>query len=248
MYIDIVPVPSRWWSRYLFGGIEAFQCTEWVAPPQCPEESPGRMRRDKEAMLALNTANEGTSKFASLSRRRRQQDAMLKVTELGTIAKSFLAKGPIVRPFCFGDCAVGNTDLRRKIEGELRISGTEGCSTITMAGHIPTLTLASVVFVILNELDPDFADTLVNVMGPLGYLGIYIIHTPRERDEEREREIESERERERERERDEERERARVRERKSTHAYTTAAAAATTTTTTTNNNHNTTKNSKCKTW
>ena len=82
-----------------------------------------------------------------------------------------MSKGPIVRPFCFGDCG-DNTDLNRKIEGELRISGNEGCSTVTMAGHIPTLTLTSIIFVLLNELNEGFADTFVSIMGPLGMLGL----------------------------------------------------------------------------
>ena len=82
-----------------------------------------------------------------------------------------MSKGPISRPFCFGDCG-DNTDPNRKIEGELLIYGNEGCSTVTMAGHIPTLTLTSIIFVLLNELDEGFADTFVSIMGPLGMLGL----------------------------------------------------------------------------
>ena len=90
---------------------------------------------------------------------------------LGFCNQPFMTKGPIVRPFCFGDCG-DNTDMKRKIEGELRISGDEGCHTVTMAGHIPTLTCTSVIFVILNELHEDLADDVVRAMGPLGMLGL----------------------------------------------------------------------------
>lgn len=111
-------------------------------------------------VAAMYETSKSSSRYASIRPHRRLSfsDSLKDVM----FVLSNLAAGEIDTPYCFGDCS--SVLPYKRIDGSILIEPLESCSGVELRAEADKITLSSVSYVILREIDQGLADSIVSFL------------------------------------------------------------------------------------